>query len=174
MKGAVRSLHETLMGGCLRVVDEDFVPVYRQPAVVKDEDWRLAVVTKATRQGRATQILVAGETAWVPVGVLRAALGRTPRTGDTVDIEGWAIGRMKGWTGMKSAPPRVTPGDGWTVLVGDSGTRLKSSDSSAPRAKLDGDSDSGGAGPAWAEYVQLCQGANDLRLIRQRAGRARV
>src|ERR1700733_6147709 len=38
VKGALRSLHETLMGGCLRVVDEEFVPVYRQPAVAKDQN----------------------------------------------------------------------------------------------------------------------------------------
>ena len=29
VKGAVRSLHETLAGGCLRVFDEDFIPSYR-------------------------------------------------------------------------------------------------------------------------------------------------
>src|SRR5437016_4695857 len=52
VKGAVRSLHEALMGGCLRVVDEDFLPVYRQPAVAKDQNWHLAVVTNTTRQGR--------------------------------------------------------------------------------------------------------------------------
>ncbi|SFE27355.1 CRISPR-associated protein [Actinopolyspora alba] len=32
LKGALRSLHETLTGSCLRVFDEDFVPGYRDPA----------------------------------------------------------------------------------------------------------------------------------------------
>ncbi|KGI80402.1 hypothetical protein IL38_17025 [Actinopolyspora erythraea] len=32
LKGALRSLHETLTGSCLRVFDEEFVPGYRDPA----------------------------------------------------------------------------------------------------------------------------------------------
>jgi len=41
--GALRSLHETMSGGCLRVFDEDFVPVYRMQARAP-EGLRLAVV----------------------------------------------------------------------------------------------------------------------------------
>ncbi|MFC7617294.1 hypothetical protein ACFQV2_31595 [Actinokineospora soli] len=33
MKGAVRSLHETVAGGCVRVFDGEFVPRYRDAAV---------------------------------------------------------------------------------------------------------------------------------------------
>ena len=173
VKGAVRSLHETLMGGCLRVVDEDFVPVYREPAVVKNEDWHLAVVSDATRQGRATRIRLAGETAWVPVGVLGQALGRVPRTGDTVDIEDWAIGTHEGLGRQEvSGADGVTPGEGWVLLVGDSGTRLKSKGFFCAAGRMpDGGSDSDSREvpvSAWAEYEQVCEGANDLRLIRQK------
>jgi hypothetical protein len=118
VKGAVRSLHEALMGGCLRVVDEEFVPVYRQPAVAKDETWALAVVTKATRQGRATHVMVTERAAWVPAGALGAALGRVPRAGDTVDIEEPAIHPHEGLARDEvTGPAAVTTGDGWTVLV---------------------------------------------------------
>jgi RAMP superfamily len=171
VKGAVRSLHESLMGGCLRVVDEDFVPVYRQPAVAKDQDWHLAVVTNATGQGRATHVQVTEQTAWVPVGALRAALGRVPRTGDTVDIEDSAIRRHSGLGREEVTDPGgVTAGDGWTVLVGDSGTRRKSRQFFCAAGRLPaGD---GGisevAESAWSEYVELCEGTNDLRLARRR------
>ena len=162
MKGAVRSLHETLMGGCLRVVDEEFVPVYRQPAVAEDANWGLAVVTKVTRQGRATHVMVAERTAWVPASALRAALGRTPRTGDTVDIEGSAINRHEGLDRDEVNPAGVTPGDGWTVLVGDSGTRLKSRQFFCAVGQVaTDDSDSEVTEPAWSEYVQLCQDVDD-------------
>jgi hypothetical protein len=171
VKGAVRSLHETLMGGCLRVVDEDFVPVYREPAVVKDENWHLAVVSEATRHGRATRVRLAGETAWVPVGVLGGALGRVPRTGDMVDIEDWAIRTHQGLGRQEvTDPDGVTPGDGWVLMVGDSGTRLKSKKFFCAAGRMpDGEGDSREVPVlAWAEYEQVCEGTNDLRVIRQK------
>lgn len=44
-KGAIRSLHETLTGSCLRVFDSDFVPSYRDSAVLR-ANRVLAVVTQ--------------------------------------------------------------------------------------------------------------------------------
>lgn len=171
VKGAVRSLHEALMGGCLRVVDEEFVPVYRQPAVAKDQDWHLAVVAKATRQGRATHLQVTEETVWVPVGMLRTALGRAPRTGDTVDIGDSAI---EAHSGLDRDEVRdgdgVAAGDGWTVLVGDSGTRQRSRQFFCAAGRLpDDDADlSEVTESAWLEFDRLCEGTNDLRVIRQK------
>lgn len=171
VKGALRSLHEALMGGCLRVVDEEFVPVYRQPAVAKDGDWRLAVVTEATRQGRATHVKVCEQTAWVPVGMLRAALGRKPQTGDMVDIEDWALKPHQGLDRDEVEDDGgVSTGDGWIVLVGDSGTRQKSHQFFCAAGRLPTD-DAGTravAESAWAEYAELCEGTNDLRLIKQK------
>ena len=171
VKGALRSLHETLMGGCLRVVDEEFVPAYRQPAVAKDVDWHLAVVTRATRQGRATHVRVTEETAWVPVGMLRAALDRVPRTGDAVGIEDSAIEYHQG---LERDEVRngggVSAGNEWIVLVGDSGARLRSRQFFCAAGRLpDGEADpSEVTESAWSEYGELCEGTNDLRLIRQR------
>lgn len=171
VKGAVRSLHETLMGGCLRVLDEEFVPVYREPAVSRDESWHLAVVTEATRHGRATRVTVTEETVWVPVGVLGSALGRIPRSGDTVDIAEAAITADPG-LGRKeaSAAGGVTSGDGWALLVGDSGTRLRSAQFFCAAGRMPDGATGTRAVPvaAWEEYEQVCENANDLRLIRQK------
>ncbi|SNR87834.1 CRISPR-associated protein [Haloechinothrix alba] len=47
LKGALRSLHETLAGGCFRVFDDAFTPVYRQLARYgADSGLQLAVVTQ--------------------------------------------------------------------------------------------------------------------------------
>ncbi|GAB1512571.1 TIGR03986 family type III CRISPR-associated RAMP protein [Actinophytocola sp. KF-1] len=47
LHGAVRSLHETLTGSCLRAVDEDYVPSYRQGAIAGEiRRLRLAVVAQ--------------------------------------------------------------------------------------------------------------------------------
>lgn len=173
VKGSLRSLHETLLGGCLRVTDEEFVPVYRQPAVARDRDWHLAVVTDVTRQGRATHVAVTGETAWVPVGLLRAALDRPPRTGDTVDIEDWAVEYHQGLDRDEVRDGGgVAAGGGWAVLVGDSGARQGSRQFFCAAGRLPDEE----ADPcevtdsAWSEYAALCEGTNDLRLIRQKPG----
>jgi CRISPR-associated protein (TIGR03986 family) len=177
MKGSVRSLHETLMGGCLRVFDADFLPVYRQPAVAKGPDWRLGVVEIVTRDGRPTQITMTERTAWVPVGELRAALGRAPQTGDTVDIPADAIREDTGLQRFEVVDPdAVGKGDRWVVVVGDSGTRQNTNrrrDGSERRflcaaGRLPDETQIAEVSDdAWEEYVRLCEGTDDLRRIRQ-------
>lgn len=52
LHGAFRSLHETIAGGCLRVVDPDFVPVHREvPTPTTTEGLQLAVVTNVDKTG---------------------------------------------------------------------------------------------------------------------------
>ncbi len=170
VKGAIRSLHEALMGGCLRVVDQDFVPVYREPAVARGEDWHVAVVTRATRRGRATHVRLASQTVWVRASTLRSALGRVPCTGDTVGIEARAVQRRAGLDRDEvAAADGVTAGEGWTVIVGDSGTRLRSREFFCAAGRIAaGDSASCEvAESAWSDYERLCEGSNDVRLIRQ-------
>jgi len=47
--GALRSLHEAMAGGCLRIFDPDFVPVYRQQAKTR-AGWCPAVVSVMDRE----------------------------------------------------------------------------------------------------------------------------
>jgi hypothetical protein len=170
-KGAIRSLHETLMGGCLRVIDEDFVPVYREPAVTKGQDWQLAAVTGATRQGRATHVQLTSQTVWVRATSLHSALGRVPHTGDTVDVAEWAVHRHGGLDRDEvNDSEGVTIGEEWTVVVGDSGTRLRSRGFFCAAGRLPA-SDSAPrevSASAWVEFERLCEGTNDMRLIRHR------
>jgi len=46
LHGALRSLHETLAGGCLRVFDDTFVPVYRSLPKPLGTSYRLALVER--------------------------------------------------------------------------------------------------------------------------------
>lgn len=101
VKGAVRSLHETMFNGCLRVVDENFVPGYRDAARQENnpastEVWRLAVVTsRDDEQQPATVRLCSEQTVWVEATSLRRAYqaagrpsDRLPSTSDIFDLEG--------------------------------------------------------------------------------------
>lgn len=86
-KGAVRSVHETLFGGCPRVLTSTFAPVYRQ-AVSKGlvDDWALAVVIECCDVGVPKKVrLCEGDPVWINAVALRAAYrDRIPTTGDTL------------------------------------------------------------------------------------------
>ncbi|MFF4128268.1 hypothetical protein ACFYYP_32490 [Microbispora rosea] len=169
VKGSVRSLHETLMGGCLRVVDEEFVPVYRQPAVIQDEGWWLGVVRESTRDGRATRVEVTGRTAWVPIEAARRVLGRSPRTGDSLELDDKAL--VEGVFGRDEVEAwGVRSGDGWVLIVGDSGTRLKSDRFFAAAGRREHSDEDIWDVPkdVWESYESLCDGTDDMRRIRQR------
>jgi hypothetical protein len=71
LMGAVRSVHEALAGGCMRVLDINWVPVHRHPADgTETEDLRLAVVTKVGENGGAAEVALCDRWHWVPARLL--------------------------------------------------------------------------------------------------------
>lgn len=92
IKGVVRSLHETMFNGCLRVFDDEFLPGYRMPAVADHTDagdWRLAQVTRA-EDGSPREFRPTTDVHWVLGKVLRDRVGRPVATGDLLTMEGYA------------------------------------------------------------------------------------
>lgn len=93
IKGAVRSLHEAAFNGCLRIIDEGFVPSYRDPAGKPDDAdlWRLGIVLNSA-DGYPTLVQMTSKRSerWVDATELAASWpeGRTPTNGDIVTIEG--------------------------------------------------------------------------------------
>ena len=82
--GAVRSLHEALAGGCLRVLDTERVPVHRHPANISEtRDLRLAVVSDVDG-GRATEVRLCDNWVWIPERLLPRGEDWLPRTGDQI------------------------------------------------------------------------------------------
>ncbi|MGI8310538.1 TIGR03986 family type III CRISPR-associated RAMP protein [Saccharopolyspora hattusasensis] len=54
-KGAIRSLHETMTGSCIRVFDDEFLPSYRDP-VEWSKGRLMAVVTAAPQDDRPPEV----------------------------------------------------------------------------------------------------------------------
>ncbi len=75
--GATRSLHEALFNGCFRVIDDTYLPGYRE-AATSDATMVLAVVTKE-HNGEPREVRVCDDPVWVDSGDL---LRHYPRTGD--------------------------------------------------------------------------------------------
>ncbi|MGH3283643.1 MAG: RAMP superfamily CRISPR-associated protein [Streptosporangiaceae bacterium] len=71
LMGAARSVHEALAGGCMRVLNINWVPVHRHPADVSEtRDLHLAVVTKVGEDGRAAEVALCDRWYWVPARLL--------------------------------------------------------------------------------------------------------
>src|ERR1700677_4860175 len=88
--GAVRSLHEALAGGCLRVLNTAWVPVHRHPANLAETSragLRLAVVDKVDEKGVPGSVKLCDDWIWIPAQLLPAGDGRLPRTGDKIDYQ---------------------------------------------------------------------------------------
>ncbi|MFJ9675397.1 RAMP superfamily CRISPR-associated protein [Streptomyces sp. NPDC101221] len=170
LAGVVRSLHELMGGGCLRVFQEDFLPVYRDQSKPLPDQWRMATVDAVDEVGRPTAFTVcAGERRRVPLDVLRLAKGGLPRTGDRIsfgpdaavgDHENTAarIGTIK-WSGS---------GD-WVLLLTHAGAHQPDDVHYAYAGHLGpGSYDAHGiTDAAWQEYQHAVEGANDARESRK-------
>lgn len=90
LHGALRAMHETLVGGCLRVFDAAFRPSYRDVVVAGlNNGWDLAVVKDVDEQGRPTVLVRCSEYGRVSDRDLKHALGPgLLRTGTRLAVSG--------------------------------------------------------------------------------------
>ncbi|MEU3049548.1 TIGR03986 family CRISPR-associated RAMP protein [Streptomyces sp. NPDC006984] len=180
LAGAVRSLHETLAGGCLRVFNGGFRPGYRDQVRARPPGWRLARVDEVDEDGRPTRMQLCPQApVWVESAALHRALGGAEhlRTGARVTVDGpgeEVFGRRQ-----VQEPELVRGGGDWVVLVTDAGTRRRTRKNPAGGAALRGryfcaagrldDTvraavfDDG----VWEGFLDSVEGTNDLREFRQ-------
>jgi hypothetical protein len=172
VKGAVRSVHEALAGGCLRIFDEDFIPSYRDTPKPRSADWTLAQVATTTKDGQPLTVRLCDDVVWVPAEKLRAACGgRGLATGTRVTISGGipaeanALGRKElGEDGI------VRPGGDWVVLVTSKGTRSVKKGTYFLACGRLGTDKVDVTEAAWRAFRRAVEGASDL----SPAGRDRV
>lgn len=134
LKGALRSLHETITGSCMRIFDTEAVPVYRQPAAVQ-QNRQLAVISGVDALGRPSTVRICGPASWTKIEQLHAC--REPkilRTGDLVTTEGAQTTTVHGreqflpttkfsFAGILE-PSHIDAAVGkWVVLLSDAGAR---------------------------------------------------
>ena len=131
VKGALRSLHETLSGSCFRVVDLDYVPGYRDVLGPHNKDtkdgWHLAVVADVdARTGEPTAFRTCDQEVWVPLERLVDALGADGvRTGARIDIIGTPTDSGLGRLEVRSGDQEIvaSPDGQFVLLVTDTRAR---------------------------------------------------
>jgi len=125
LKGAIRSIHETLAGGCLRVFDADYTPAYRDQAATRPAPWTLGVVRATDGLIRPTEVQLCDLVVWVRSDIVLAGLG-VPATGDTCDVtpDSWEWTEHHGRFQVVT-PNTVHPGRDWVILISPSGARSR-------------------------------------------------
>jgi CRISPR-associated protein (TIGR03986 family) len=190
LMGAVRSLHEALVGSCLRIVDTDWVPVHRHPATTEEtKDLQLAVVRDVDDKGRAKSVAVCDDRMRIPKELLPGVTGNEdglPQTGDQLRYS--SSKRQQGnalrvrtaehpdWTGPEDLTriQRMGPvsEDCWVLLVTDTNARPVPKDKKGMK-RSPVHFWAGRIGPeapayaipddTWEDYRKTVEGADDLR-----------
>lgn len=190
LMGAVRSLHEALVGGCLRIVDANWVPVHRHPATAEEtKDLRMAVVWEVDDNGQAKSVALCNDWMRIPKELLPGSRGdddELSRTGDQLQyaaskpMQGYAL---RAWTAEHpdwTRPEEITrtrrmgvvTRECWVLLVTDTNARQVRSYGEQPgrspvryfAGRIGPDAPVYGIPEStWEKFQKTVAGADDLR-----------
>ncbi|MFJ6105282.1 TIGR03986 family CRISPR-associated RAMP protein [Streptomyces sp. NPDC092359] len=182
LAGVVRSLHEMLAGGCLRVFDAGFRPSgYRDQAQVRGDSWRLALVEEVDERGAPSKMRLCGKAVWVEHTALHRAFHgdvSKVRTGARVTLLSRPVysGFSRRWE--LGEPFEVEAGGDSVVLVTDSGARhgtRKSKEGPRPGRHFcaTGELEPEVVGvvlpdEVWQEYLDAVDGTRDVQELHQK------
>ncbi len=127
IRGAVRALHEVIAGGCMRVVNLDYLPVHRETtADANPRRQVLATVTKVDDNHQLTEIQLTDEPIWVPFTSLTCPVEL--RSGLRFDLATPPLAQRKSTPGgrLESTAPLTinpNPNGAWLLHLADIGAR---------------------------------------------------
>ncbi|WP_017975256.1 TIGR03986 family type III CRISPR-associated RAMP protein [Actinopolyspora halophila] len=168
LKGALRSLHETLAGGCLRVFDEEFTPSYRDSASAREVGSpRMAVVAEHHDERTPPVLRLCTDEARKP-RLHQEELARIHReegpltSGDRLRVD------FDEQTGKPHRAHRDDNGE-WVVLLSDTNARRADQPYYAHIRKLPADAKQQQLAPeVWERFRTAVAGTDDLRTARLR------
>ncbi|MEW1657948.1 TIGR03986 family CRISPR-associated RAMP protein [Streptomyces sp. NPDC093707] len=184
LAGAVRSLHETLAGGCLRIFNGNYRPGYRDQVRKRPPGWRLARVDEVDENGKPLRMQLCPQPpVWVEAAALHNALGGAGslRTGARVTLlsRGTEVLERE----QLEDPNLVRAGGNWVVLLTDARTRRKSRKNPSGGEQLRGRyfcatgelagtvRDAVFPEGVWEGFLDVVDGTGDMREFRQKPGR---
>lgn len=167
LRGALRSLHEAIAGGCMRVLDESFVPVHRDPmnAYRHGKD-RLAIVHEIDPITHAvTQIELLEEVCWVEKSVMQSAGIAALGSGQVFHLDETKI-RFNGDNRRDEVrtPGAAGPGTDWVMHLTESMPLRDQRHYCVAVGKQTGRAANLRqiSAQQWADFVDACDGSRDM------------
>lgn len=161
LRGALRSIHEVLAGGCLRILDTDYLPVHREPMNAFTGNERLVVVDELDRDGRVATVRVAHEVVWVNVEVLLQSFTADQLYSGMQFNLSLAGAETRHNRREQSTPGSATAGTDWVMLITDGGARHRHPSYFVAAGRIDDESPTlEVTDPAWQRYLSACAGSN--------------
>lgn len=163
LRGALRSLHETLAGGCMRVLDDEYVPVHREPMnAYKSACDRLGVVRALDPVTHAvTGLEVASQVHWVLFDAFPHAWKGHLYSGRTLHVDASCAKPNKDRRRSEIVDPgAVSPGTDWVMHITDANPRgghpywVAVGKLGGPHTRVPKDT--------WEGFVAASEGSSDL------------
>ena len=161
LRGALRSLHESLAGGCMRALEDDYVPVHRETMNALQSGDRLVVVREIDpATDRVVSVEETNSITWVRLNALHGLLPL--HSGQTLDIDpaGRNLIQVKSRHEVHD-PADVSAGSGWVLHLSDSTSLRDKHNYYVPVGRLTGKRISIDD-KTWTRYVNDCAGSADL------------
>ncbi len=175
LRGTLRSMHESLAGGCMRVLDEDYVPVHREPMNAYDPQAdRLAVVDAVDPiTGRVTRVRLSAQVVWADITQVHRAIDRQDlRSGARVTVADFNSVEGPNRLNLSRESSLVSsPNGDWYIHLTDSNSARawvgKKKDKKprqyfAAMGQIPADADAVDVSEeAWAAFVETSSGSKD-------------
>ncbi|MBK0869635.1 TIGR03986 family CRISPR-associated RAMP protein [Saccharopolyspora sp. HNM0986] len=161
LKGAVRSLHETLTGSCLRVFDADFLPSYRD-VVASRRHRRMAVVAQPPAGDAPPAVCLCEPGDPQKFRLDQELLEHLHLAGGLRSGQRLQIPR---WNSKSGRPDQATRDDDgeWVVFLSDPGARDPRHPYRAHVRKLARDQKRDVPEHVWSEFLRVVQDTDDQR-----------
>lgn len=166
LRGALRSLHESLAGGCMRALDEDYVPVHRETMNALQSGDQLVVVRETDPMtDRVTKVELTDNLTWVNAAAIHNVVAaRDLRSGSTISgVEVDRISNIKLRRFEIDRSSHLRNGQEWAIHLTESNPSRDKDNHNyyAATGRLTGE-----VVPVeeavWKRFVSDCAGSRDL------------
>ncbi|SYZ32981.1 CRISPR-associated protein [Propionibacterium australiense] len=171
LRGALRNLHESLTGSCLRILDDEYLPVHREPMSVGAQEHRLAVVREVNPvTGAITKVEPTEKLCWVESSVIHKVISADELySGSRVNLNA----KTRNYASHAKRyeitdEDAASAGDDWVLHLSEAGARPRPSKKHPTRSyfiaagRLTGEKLITITQENWEQFKLMCAGSEDM------------
>lgn len=162
LRGALRSIHETLTNSCMRILDSSYLPVHREPMNVDTKNYHLAVVHKVENDA-VTELELCSDECWISSDCLPQSKSGI-QSGSPINFDA-SKATYKSQLNRRELPQKekvtVDPTSNWVMHLTDPGARNRDKGYFFAAGRLSGKIIKLDVS-VWEDFRRVCEGGGDL------------